>query len=159
MATTTVKAISTARELVDLWTKEVATTLPVIVQSFEATTGNPVITLSADATPATGEKVVVVRISPITWSANDILGLTSQIYCPHQIDICTEANYAGATDNIADILTPVELLPILAEVVKRGMMVRWYVIANGTVPSTTVMTSGNLVATYSDLYWSAQKAQ
>ena len=156
---TTQKAIALARELVDVWTKQVASTLPVITQSLDSS-NNPVITLSADATPATGEKVVVVRVKPIgDWTAYDILGNASQMFCPHTIDVCTEANYASTTDNVADILTPVELLPILAEIVKKGTKVDWYVSANGTVPSTTQMTSGNLAASYKDLYWGLAKAQ
>jgi hypothetical protein len=156
---TTAKALATARELIDLWTKEVASTLPVIVLTFEAVTGNPIITLSADSTPATGEKVVVVRISPIAWTATDILGNASQVYTPHKIDFCTELNYAATNDNIADILTPVELLPVIGEIVKRGMLVNWYTSANGTVPAVAQMTTSNLKASFSDLYWSAQKAQ
>lgn len=155
MATTT-KAIATARELVDLWTKEVATTLPVIVQSFD-TNGNPVISLSADATPAAGEKVVIVRVSPISWTATDILGNASQVFTPHQIEICTETNnQAGAVN---DILTPVELLPVIAECVRRGMIVKWYQTVNTTIPSTSAMIAANLKATFQDLYWSVQKAQ
>ena len=155
---TTAKAIATARELADLWTKEVAGTLPILVQSFDSA-GNPVITLSADSSPATGEKVIVVRVSPIAWTATDLLGNASQMFTPHQIEICTEANYESTTDTVLDILSPVELLPVIAEIVRRGTLVKWYVIANGTVPSTAVMIAANLKATYADLYWSAQKAQ
>lgn len=156
MATTT-KALAIARELIDLWTKELSSSFASIVQSFDSS-GNPVITLS-DGGPTTGEKVAIVRISPISWTATDILGNASPMYTPHVIDLCTEANYAATTDGVADILTPTELLPLLGEIVKRGTQVRWYVSANGTVPATTQMTSGNLSASYTDLYWSAQKAQ
>ena len=154
MATTT-KALAIARELIDLWTKEVSTSFASVAESFD-TNGNPVITLS-DGGPSAGEKVAVVRISPIAWTATDILGNASQVYTPHVIDLCTEAN--NAVGAVADILTPTEILPILAEIVKRGTMVRWYVSPNATVPATTQMTSGNLSASYSDLYWSASKAQ
>jgi hypothetical protein len=155
---TTAKAKAIARQLADVWAKQVVTTLPSQVQSEDANL-NPVITLSADATPATGEKVVVVRVSPITWTSTDILGNTSTGFCPHVVEICTELNYAGTTDNVADILTPVELLPIIAEAVKTGCIVKWYQITNGTVPSTSVMTSTYLKATYKDLYFGDMKAQ
>jgi hypothetical protein len=153
MATTT-KALATARELIDLWTKEVSASFASIVQSFD-TNGNPVITLS-DGSPAAGEKVVVVRIQPLaTWAPKDILGLSSQMFTPHQIDICTETN-AAATPNV---LTTVELLPVLAEIAKRGMLINWYQTAALTVPSVAAMIAANLTAPYADLYWSASKAQ
>lgn len=155
MASTT-KALATARELIDLWQKEVATTLPVIVQSLD-TDGNPVITLSADTTPTTGEKVIVVRVKPISWTATDIIGHAAQMFTPHVIQVCTEANLAGGGG--ADYLTPVELLPVFAEVVRRGMIVEWYVSDNGTVPSTAQMVAAKLSKTWADLYWNAMKAQ
>lgn len=157
---TTKKALDFARDLMDVWAKEVASTLPIITETFDAS-GNPVITLSADSSPAKGEKVVVVLIKPYTTGTSyDCLGLAAPAYTPHIIQICTEANYAGATDNQADILTPVELLPVLAEVCKRGTIVEWHVTDNGTVPSEAAITAGTkLVATYRDLYWTIQKAQ
>lgn len=153
---TTVKAIATARELLDRFEKEVAATLPVQVETFD-TDGNPVITLSADATPATGEKVIVLRVMPISWTATDIIGHTSQIYTPHKIQICTEANKADGPAE--DILTPVELLPVLGEVCRRGMIVEWYQSANGDVPATTEIKAANLKKVWQDLYWNAMKAQ
>jgi hypothetical protein len=140
------------RDLVDLLRKSVATTLPVVVETFDSN-ADPVATLSADATPAAGEKVVVLRIkAQSSIGAVDSLGLASKQYGPHVIQICTELNYAATTDNVADILTPVELLPVLIECGRRGAKVEWYQTANGTVPSAAAMTSGNLKATWNDLY-------
>ena len=154
MATTT-KAIATARELSDLFAKEVSTTLPYQVSSQD-TNGNPVITLSVDATPTATHKVIVIRISPMSsWSPVDCLGLASQMYTPHQIDICTEANAAS----YPNVLTTVELLPVLAEIAKRGMLINWYQTATTVLPTVSGITSGNLKASFADLYWNAQKAQ
>jgi hypothetical protein len=155
---TTKKAEVTARELLDILGKRVISTLPSQVQSVDSN-GNPVITLSADATPATGEKVVVIRVAPQTWTATDALGNTAINYGPHTVEICTELNYAATTDNVADILTPFELLPVIGDCVKTGCKVLWYSTANGTVPSSSAMTAANLKASYSDLYWGMQKAQ
>lgn len=157
---TTKKALDLARDLMDVWAKEVNSTLPIITETFDSS-GNPVITLSADATPATGEKVVVVLIKPYsTGTAYDCLGLASPNYTPHIIQICTEANYASTLDNQADILTPVELLPIFMEVGKRCSLVEWHVTNNGTVPSEAAITAGTVLkASYRDLYWGMQKAQ
>ena len=159
MATITAKSQELVRVLADKFAKRVASTLPVQVRSADSN-GQPVLTLSADSSPATGEKVVVIRIQPNPWTlATDVLGNTAIQYGPHVIDICTEKNYAGATDDVADILTPVELLPILGDVIMTGCLVRWYQTANGTVPSASAMTSSNLIASYGDLYFGAQKAQ
>ena len=72
---TTAKALAFARELIDLWTKEVSTSFASVAQTFEVSTGNPIITLS-DGSPAFSEKVVVVRIRPIPWTA--LTSLVSQ---------------------------------------------------------------------------------
>lgn len=157
---TTKKALDMARDLMDVWAKEVSATLPIITETFDAS-GNPVITLSADSAPDAGDKVVVVLIKPYSMgTATDCLGLTQTAYTPHVIQICTEANYAGTDDNTADTLTPVELLPILMEVGKRCTIVEWHVTDNGTVPSEAAITAGTkLNATYRDLYFGNQKAQ
>jgi hypothetical protein len=155
---TTAKAAAIARELVDVWQKKVATTLPVLVESLD-TDGNPVITMSAIASPVAGGKVVVVRVKPMTWTAYDVIGHVSPVFAQHVIQVCTEANYAGSDNGVADILTPVELLPVWAEIARRGCMMEWYVCSNTTLPSTAQMTSGNLVKADKDLYWNALKSQ
>lgn len=149
----TIKAVAIARELIDLWTKEVSASFASIAETFDAS-GNPLITLS-DGTPVAGEKVVVVRVRPIPWTATDVLGNTSQVYCPHVVDFCTETNAAGTPN----ILTTVELLPVIGEIVKRGCLVNWYQTANLTVPDSTTFIAGNLKASFGDLYWSASKSQ
>lgn len=152
-------ALVTARDLVDSLVKRVSGTLPVLVQSYD-TDGNPILTFSADATPAAGEKVVVIRIKPISRStALTSIGTAADIYAPHLIQICTEANYAGTTDSVADILTPVEILPVLGDVISRGAITEWYVSASGTLPAVAEMTTANLKATYESIYQSFVGAQ
>jgi hypothetical protein len=158
---TTAKAIALSAELADELRKRVAASFPVITESGDAN-NNPVITLSADATPAAGEKVIVLRIKALPYTLDkDVLGLASGQYTPHIIEMCTEANYAGATDNVADILTMVELLPVIAAVSARGTRVDAYVSTNGTVPSTTVLDDATkLVASYeAELYWGSLASQ
>jgi hypothetical protein len=157
---TTKKALDFARDLMDVWAKEVKATLPIITETFDAS-GNPVITLSADVDPAHGEKVVVVLIKPYaTGTATDVFGNTATAFTPHIIQVCTEMNYAATTDGVADILTPVEILPVLAEVIKKGTIVEWHQTANGTVPSEAAITAGTVLkSTYRDLYWTIQSAQ
>jgi hypothetical protein len=150
----TAKSVALARELIDVWSKQVSASFAVIAETFEAVSGNPIITLS-DGSPAAGEKTIVVRVRPVTWTATDILGNAAQMFCPHIVDICTETNAAGTPN----ILTPFEILPILCELGKRGLMVLWYQSPNLTPPAVAQMTAAQLSATYSDLYWSASKAQ
>lgn len=151
MATST-KALALARELMDVWAKQVISTLTVQGLTYDSD-GNPVITMTADATPAAGEKVVVVRIKPIAWTAVDIIGHASQMFTPHVIQICTETPDAGY------IVGPAELMPILGEIARRGTLVEWYQSAHDTLPATTQMVAANLTVAWADLYWNAMKAQ
>lgn len=144
------------RELVDLLTKQLQSTMPVVTESND-TDGHPVVTYSEDATPATTEKIVVIRIKPIDQPlSQDILGNTSFKYSNHVIQVCTEANPAGGSGG--DILTPFELLPIMVECGRKGSFVEWYESAEGDIPAVAEMTAANLGATWKDLYWNIQKA-
>lgn len=146
----TYKSVTILRELGDTLKKMCAATLPVATDSFDSN-GNPVLTLSADATPAAGERVVVIRVQPTEAAyAKDILGNAAIRFSPHQLEICTELG-GSATDHAA--LTPVQLLPILIEAGRRGCRdVKWYQSANGDVPATSEMTDANLKQTWRDLY-------
>lgn len=163
MATTSYQAQAISRELTDVLRKYVVKTLPVVTESADAD-GNPVVTYSADATPAFGEKVVVIRVRPIQRpTAKDSLGLTGITPNGHSIQICTEKNYEGATDTVLDILSPLQLLPVLVECGRRGSYVEWFQTANGTVPSSSAMDTQiaagtGPVATWRDLYWNILKA-
>lgn len=150
------KANSIADELADELKKRLSTM--VFVTSAD-TDGNPMLTVSQDATPVAGEKVIVLRVRPITWSlAKDVLGLPSVVYTPHVIDVCTELNNAAGA--AADILTAVELLAVLGTVCKRGTRVEWYQTPNATVPALAQITSANLKASYEpEIYWGSQASQ
>lgn len=147
------------RALVDILTLQVAATLPIKTESFDSN-GNPVVIFSADATPAAGEKVAVLRCKAVgSIGAKDILGNTANDYSHHVYQLCTEANYAGATDSVADVMTAVELLPIIVELGRKGSFVEWHQTASGTVPSVAAIDAGtNLKATWRDLYWNVLKA-
>ena len=123
--------------------------------------GDAVIVLSADSTPAAGEKVIVIRTKSMDQPlAKDSLGLPSMTFVPSVIQLCTELNYAGTTDNVADILGPVELLPVICTLANRATRIEWYQTANGTLPATAQMTSSNLKATIeADLFWGTKASQ
>lgn len=154
MATST-KALEMSADLADELRKRMASTL-LITPTFDSDL-NPVLTISQDATPATGEKVIVIRTKPQEWDlALDTLGLANGKYAQHVIQICTEKNYEATTDNVLDILGPAELLPCLLTVGKRGTRVEWYRSDNGTVPATGQMVASKLAAAYDfNQYWGA----
>ncbi len=154
MATTS-KAIELSAELADELKRRLPTM--VVTQTVDAS-NNPLITVSQDTTPAAGEKVLLIRTRPITWALNtNSIGQTMDVFTPHVMELCTEANYAGATDNVADILTGAELGPTLLCIGKRGTRVDWFVSANGTLPATTEMVAANLVMTYdAEQFWGMQ---
>jgi len=154
----TAKSLQIHTECMDKVKIQVAATLPVATDSFDSN-GFAVTTLSADATPATGEKVIVVRTNVIgATGAKDIFGNTAADYSHHVIQFCTEKNYESTTDNVLDILAPAELLPLICEAARVGCYVEWYRSANGTVPATAQMTAANLAATWRPLYWNVSKA-
>jgi hypothetical protein len=166
MAVNTFKAGTILTQLVDLLAKE-CTTMPYAVMSVD-TDGNPFVTLSADPTPAYSEKVCVIRVKPLSWNLQkDILGNTANQYTGHVIEICTEANSVygtggtGATTSasVADVMGPVEMLPILIEAGRTGCWVDWYQTTNGTVPSISSATmAGTKTAGWKNLYWNIQTA-
>jgi hypothetical protein len=155
MSTYTSKA--QARELADLLKKWLVATLPVCTEGFDAN-GDPTILMSADATPAAGEKVLLIRIKQVSNPlAKDVLGNTAIQFGPHVIQLCTEDD-SGA----ADILTPAQLAPLLCEIGRKGAEFQWYETANGTVPSVAALdaleSAGTVGGYWQNLYWNVQSA-
>jgi len=154
---TTAKALSIAADLVS----NISMRLPtmVVTRSFDANQ-DPVITVSADATPAAGEAVMVIRVTnELNGNAKDLFGNTAANYSPHKLQLCTEANFAGVTDNVADVLTVAQLAPVLGELYSRGVTVEWYQSANATLPAVAQMTAANLRSTFTRLTWGARSSQ
>jgi hypothetical protein len=152
----TYKSLAMMRELADLLAKESAAAFPVQTESFD-TAGNPVLTLSADSTPAAGEKVVVIRIQPTEADyAKDILGNAALRFSPHVIQMITEL---GASAPAEAACTAGDLHPITVECARKGMIFERYQSANGTLPATAEMTAANLKSTWRDLYFNIQKSQ
>jgi hypothetical protein len=131
------KAGAIAAELADVLAKRLSSM--VVTQGVDS--GYPTITISQDATPAAGEKVIFIKVNQLTWSsALNSIGNTQDIYDKVVIQMVTEKNYEGTTDSVTDILGPAELLPVLGLVLKKGTRVEWYRTNNGTVPSASGIT-------------------
>jgi len=118
------------------------------VESVDATNTNPVMVISADATPAAGEQVAVVRISPVALLFTNGIGGTQENMTPHYVDICLETSTIAAVA----LLTQVNQSNIIAEFLKLGAIVRIYMTANNTVPTAadvlTQMVPANLISTF-----------
>lgn len=147
------KAYELAAELQDELAKRLPTLAVVLGQD---TNGDPTIAVGA-GTP--GGKNAFIRVKAIDWPGTDALGLTQTVFTPHVIQIATEANYAGTTDNVADVLTPTELLPLLLTIGARGTAVEWYVETNGTAPVVGSLTSTKLSASFSPTPWGLKAQQ
>jgi hypothetical protein len=160
---TTQKAVDLARDIAAELTLRLSA---MTVTSLTHTDGHPYITVTEDATPASGEGVVIIKVRPMAWPlATDVLGNAAQVYSPTVIQVCTEKNYAGATDNVVDNLTlsgstsEQVLLPVLGTCLAKGCIFEWYVTDYGTVPAIAEITSANLKASFKDLFWDFKKAQ
>lgn len=140
---TSAKAIALARSIAsELRLRQSALA---VAESFDSD-GSPLVKLGTGSIGAAGG---LIKVRPQDWPlAKDILGLTASIYSPHVIQLVTEANYEGATDNVLDINTPAVLLLLLGEALSKGCRVEWYQSANGNAPDASDITSGNLKASW-----------
>lgn len=110
------------------------------------TSGDPLIKIGTGADRSAS---AVIRIVPFAAPlAKDILGNASSVYATHIVQLATEANFAGTTDNIADNLTRQQLIDILGPCVLIGAQVQWYEEADGTGPSETTIDPTKLKATF-----------
>ena len=115
------------------------------VDAFD-TNGLPVINVG---TMSIGSQSVFIRTQPIASIGTDSLGLTQRSFGPHVIQCVVETSTIA---NVA-LLTEINKLPIMAEVMVRGTRVELYMSANGNAPDVADITSGNLKAT-----WDGQNA-
>lgn len=148
---TTKKALALADEIADALKKRMSLT---VAQSFD-TDGNPLIKVG---TGTAGDPGGLLKIRPVDWPlAKDILGNNATMFVPHVAQLVTEANATAGAG--ADINTPAQLLPLLAEPVARGIKLEWYNSANGNAPDPTDISASNLKATYDSLYWPLMATQ
>lgn len=144
------KAIALAHEIADKLKLRLSALA--LVESFD-TDGNPVIAVGPQTA---GSASITIKVMPQDWSlAKDVIGQSANIYAPTIIQFGTEADYAGATDNVADPLTPAQLLAALGECLSRGCRLDWYQTATGTAPTiaNTIFAAAKLKASFQpDLY-------
>lgn len=141
---TTEKAMMLALALKDHLSKR----LTLAITSGQANDNNPTLSIG---TGVAGTPNAFIKVKPATWPlAQDVLGNAARIYTPHLIQVVLEGNPtagAGADVNGWDLL-----LPLLGEVLGKGTKVEMYNTANGTAPTEAGAITGNLKASWDDLY-------
>lgn len=150
------KAIELAHELAAKLTQRLNGALA-LTEGFDAD-GCPTISIGSGSA---GQKNFFIKLANVDWAlAKDSLGLSAGAYGPEVVMLATEANYAGATDNVADILDLQNLLNVIALCVQTGCQVQWYQSASGTAPTTSTVAAANLKASFwPSAKWSITQAQ
>jgi hypothetical protein len=141
----TAKAIALFRDLADKLKIRLAS--KVITQSTDAQ-GWPMIIVSADATPATGESVIALRCSAADAVSKDVFGNSLTAFAPHAIELGYELDANGKPTPAAT-----DLMTVAREVFAIGAKVQVKEIANGTVPSEAALNAAAAAIELEDLYW------
>jgi len=116
------------------------------------TSGDPLLRFGAGTIGSASCVIRVVQLAAPT--AKDVFNNASQVQVPHRIQIATEANHAGITDNVPDVLTRQQLIDILGVCLAQGSIVEWYEENNGTAATEATITGSKLKATFNaDVYW------
>ena len=156
---TTEKAQMLARDLADVFAKRLISACPYQATAFDSN-GNPTISLWADASETSTHNNIVITVKP--WSngtTTDVFGNTPAYspYTPHIVQVMTESSTATVT--AATYVTPAVLLPLFAEIGKRGAVVEWHQTASGTVPTAaTLVADTGSYASFKPLYFGVQSA-
>jgi hypothetical protein len=114
-------------------------------KGYSATDQAPTLLVGAAATTEEG---FFLKICTIAQPNVDVLGLQQYVYANHRAQIVFEANYAGATDSVADVQKWGSHLPAIAMLGRMGLRVEVYEETNGTVPSESSIVAGKLKATF-----------
>lgn len=143
MAATSFKAYEISKTLADTLRWRGLGSLG-LVETFD-TDGYPLITIGA-GTPG-GRNAVIKVTQQSNPLAKDAFGNTANAFGPHVIQLVSEANYAGATDNVADTLTASDIAKIFCSIVPFSTAIAWYQTATGVAPTIAGATAANLKTT------------
>lgn len=146
------KSQSLARKLKDSLQKRLPSTY-VISESLDSQGAR--LLISADATPATGEQVVAIRIKGQDQQFSDVIGSAQRTYSPMVAQVIQEAGAVAGTA----LLTHVNQSILDWELASMGCKQQRYLNDNGTVPALSQFAAAGSVSTstlsaeISDLYW------
>lgn len=118
-------------------------------KSFSATDSAPLLLVGA---ASTGSEGFFLKIATYLNPNTDVLGAAQTVFANHVAQIAIEANFAGTTDNVADVQKWGSHLPAIAMLAQRGLRVEVYEETNGTAPSETTITGTKLKATFDPHY-------
>lgn len=105
-----------------------------------------------------GQSYAVIRIETVPTINQDVFGNVDAVFAPMQIQMAVEGNTTGsgafpAASNTNDVLPFQVELTLLGELLQPGALVQIYNSQAGVQPSTALMTSANLVATWNNLQY------
>jgi hypothetical protein len=137
------KQVKLADELVDELRKRLSGYI--VTTGFDAS-GWPTISLTADATPATTEDNVFIRVRPRDWALQkDVLGLDQTVFVPSVIQLAVEGPSSGV--GLGRFVSVAHLWALILTCGKRGTRIEYWSETNGTVPSvTTFNTAAKMLA-------------
>ncbi len=120
--------------------EELRLRLPTLtITEGSGTSGDPTITVG---TPTAGGAFVrIVAESTVQLNA---LGLAQQVYAPHIIQVCFEADSTLTTVATMPTASIVQLMQALES---KGMLVQVYMVADGGTPNEAALTAANLKQT------------
>jgi hypothetical protein len=148
------KAQAMAQNVAD----ELAKRLPSLAVALGVTSGGDISIVVGDGV-AGHKNAFVVFTGFSTPLSTNIVGLASEVYNPTVCQLVTEKNYAGTTDNVADILTAGDLLNLLIPLVNSGCRLDWYQSNNGTAPTAAAITGTPAGSAYGSLYGGMRSSQ
>jgi len=146
------KSQSLIRPLKDNLTKRLPSTY-VLTDSLDSQGAR--LLISADATPATGEQVVAIRIRGQDQQFQDVIGNAQRTYSPMVAQVIEEASSISGVS----LITLANRIKIDWELARLGCKQERYLNTNGTVPALSQfaadgsVSSSNFNQEISDLYW------
>lgn len=102
---------------------------------------NPQLVLGTGIAGAAG---CYLRVIPQPWTANNVLGLASQVFSPHVIQVVFEANPAGGAG--ADVNTLATLSTVITVCARKGTALEVFEEANGAAPGEADCVASKLKA-------------
>ena len=103
--------------------------------------GNPTLLLGAGTA---GSQSAFIRVKQFDSIGFDVLGLTQNVFTPHQIQLVVEMS----TITDVQLLVMQTWIPLLGELFKEGCRLEVYMSPNGNAPDVADITAANLRAAF-----------
>jgi len=113
--------------------------------------GWPMLFVSHGGAEAEGDSVIAIRIENINPGSIDIFGNATLPFTPHQMEVAYELNSAGKP-----IPANKDLVAVLHEASRPGMVMVQKEIANGTAVTEASVEAASPLQTLADIDWADQ---